>query len=449
MNNTNDLAPRFKITELGPLPEEWQVVRLAEVVQDSFSGGTPSTTIPQYWNGDIPWTTSATIDENAIFLSAFQRQISQLALRHSATKIAPKGCLVVATRVGIGKAVVPKINIAISQDLAALTLNYDIVDATFLALMFKSNICRASITAITRGTTIKGVPRKDLLGFLLPLPPLAEQRAIAYALRTVHHAGEATERVIAALKELKRSLMRHLFTYGPVPVGETGSVPLRESEIGPIPAHWQVVRLGEVFHIQQGKSLSPRSRSGDCMRPFLRTANVLWGRIDLGTLDSMHFEEEEEQRLALRAGDLLVCEGGNIGRTAIWNGQIHPCYYQNHLHRLRAIRSGVNPLFYMYWMETAWTLLNLYSGAGNKTTIPNLSRSRLASLLIPLPPLREQHEIARILQAVDAKIAAEEKRKEALRALFKTSLAHLMTARVRLPSAFVASFQEPPDVPRE
>ncbi len=199
------------------------------------------------------------------------------------------------------------------------------------------------------------------------------------------------------------------------------------TELGLLPEAWQVVRLGEVFEIQQGKSLSPKSRSGSQMRPFLRTANVLWGRIDLSHLDYMHFEENEEQRLALRPGDMLVCEGGDIGQTAIWNGQIQPCYYQDHLHRLHSIHSDVEPAFYMYWMETAYTILRLYGGAGNKTTIPNLSQSRLSSFLIPLPPFAEQQEIARILQAVDAKIAAEEKRKEALAALFQSLLAELMS----------------------
>ncbi|MEJ5349866.1 MAG: restriction endonuclease subunit S [Desulfosoma sp.] len=103
----------------------------------------------------------------------------------------------------------------------------------------------------------------------------------------------------------------------------------RLTELGPLPEEWRVVRLGEVFEIQQGKSLSPKSRSGSPMRPFLRTANVLWGRVDLSTLDYMHFEEAEERKLGLKAGDLLVCEGGDIGRTAIWNRQIGACYYQN------------------------------------------------------------------------------------------------------------------------
>lgn len=204
------------------------------------------------------------------------------------------------------------------------------------------------------------------------------------------------------------------------------------TELGPLPEEWEVASLGELFEIQQGKALSPRARTGGRKRPFLRTANVLWGRVDLGVLDEMHFGEEEEARLALVPGDLLVCEGGDIGRTAIWEGQLPLVLYQNHLHRLRPARAGVDPLFYMYWMQAAWLLLGLYGGAGNKTTIPNLSRSRLAAFRVPLPPLPEQRAIAEILRTVDRKIEAEESRKQALEALFKTLLHHLMTGKVRV-----------------
>lgn len=210
-------------------------------------------------------------------------------------------------------------------------------------------------------------------------------------------------------------------------VRATGRSPQRDTELGPLPEAWRVVRLGEVFDIQQGKSLSPKSRTGPRMRPFLRTANVYWGYIDLTSVDEMHFDELEEQRLALRPGDLLVCEGGDIGRTALWEGQLPLCLYQNHLHRLRSPREDVFPLFYMYWMQAAWTLLALYGGSGNKTTIPNLSQSRLAAFPIPLPPLAEQRAIAHVLRTVQRAKEASERVVAALKELKKSLMRHLFT----------------------
>jgi len=106
-----------------------------------------------------------------------------------------------------------------------------------------------------------------------------------------------------------------------------------ESLLGPLPKEWRMVRLGEVFDITQGKSLSAKQNKGIRPRPFLRTSNVNWDYLDVSKLDEMDFTEEE-QKFALQPRDLLVCEGGDIGRTAIWEGQMQGIYYQNHLHCL-------------------------------------------------------------------------------------------------------------------
>lgn len=185
--------------------------------------------------------------------------------------------------------------------------------------------------------------------------------------------------------------------------------------------------LSELFDIRQGKSLSPKHREGKNPKPFLRTANVYWGRIDLKTVDTMDFTENEVEQFRLKAGDLLVCEGGDIGRTALWNGGLDDCCYQNHLHRLRPTREDVYPNFYAFWMQAAYQVLNLYGGYGNKTTIPNLSQARLKTFGLPLPPFPEQRTIAAILSKIQQAIETQEKIIERTKELKKSLMAKLFT----------------------
>jgi type I restriction enzyme S subunit len=180
----------------------------------------------------------------------------------------------------------------------------------------------------------------------------------------------------------------------------------KETEVGLIPVDWDVVRLGDVFEIQQGKALSRKHQQGISPYPFLRTANVRWGRIDLSSVDEMDFTGKEVEKLALKPGDLLVCEGGEIGRIATWQLETGTYCYQNHLHRLRTTQGCVSSLFCMYWMQAAFLLLNLYHGAGVQTTIANLSRSRLSRFLLPRPPLPEQRRIAHVLGTIHQADAA-------------------------------------------
>jgi len=182
------------------------------------------------------------------------------------------------------------------------------------------------------------------------------------------------------------------------------------SEVGVFPTDWSVQRVDSLFDIQQGKSVSVANRIGDNQKFFLRTKNVLWGKFDLSELDSMHFTSIEESRLKLQFGDLLLCEGGDVGRTAIWNKPIDDCYYQNHLHRLRAKSDNeIDPQFALYWFWYAFEIANIYIGRSNVTTIPNLSQSKLGELHLPKPEINEQRRIAHIISTVQTAIEQQER----------------------------------------
>ena len=159
-----------------------------------------------------------------------------------------------------------------------------------------------------------------------------------------------------------------------------------------IPDSWEWVRLGTVFQHNTGKALNVSNRDGETLT-YITTSNLYWDRFVLDNLKTMPFTDSEVDKCTVQQGDLLVCEGGDIGRAAIW-GSNKPMRIQNHIHRLRAYVPVCTRFFYY--------LFYLYKGAGwiggKGIAIQGLSSNAIHNLLFPLPPLHEQE---RIVNAID------------------------------------------------
>lgn len=139
------------------------------------------------------------------------------------------------------------------------------------------------------------------------------------------------------------------------------------------PYDWSEESIGNIFTLQLGKMLNKKARETVPKFPYLGNKNVKWGRFDFSDLREMHFDEKERERFRLIPGDLLVCEGGEIGRTALWTGDLD-CYYQKAIHRLRVQSPArVDPRFILHFMRFA-AMHGLFADLSSQSSIAHLTR---------------------------------------------------------------------------
>ena len=154
--------------------------------------------------------------------------------------------------------------------------------------------------------------------------------------------------------------------------------------------NWEYKKLGDVCVSELGKTLNQSKDTGS-LRPYLCAVNVQWDSLDFTTLKQARFEEDELERYSVQKNDLLVCEGGDVGRAAIWN-QEKPMLYQNALHRLR-FSNNCNPRFYLFCLKHLKNKGVLDSRYAKGVTIKHLVKSALLSIQVPILPLEEQSRI--------------------------------------------------------
>ena len=292
----------------------------------------------------------------------------------------------------------------INQALMLIRLYYRDIERFYL--LYFDFILKEEAYKESKGTAIKNIPPFDVLkNFYIPIPPIEEQQRILKEvdrwMLLVDSIDSNKEHLESIIKQAKRKIL-YLAIHGKLVPQDPNDEPALEllkrinpdSEItcdngqyGKMPEGWCETILGELFEHNTGKALNSSNQEG-VMRDYLTTSNVYWDTFDLSVVKQMLFKENELEKCTVVKGDLLVCEGGDIGRSAIWNLDYDICI-QNHLHRLRP-KAELSVRFYYHVLKYLKDN-NMIGGKG--IGLLGLSSKELHKLPFPLPPYNEQQRI--------------------------------------------------------
>ena len=239
----------------------------------------------------------------------------------------------------------------------------------------------------------------------LPLPATSAQSAIVDYLDSetarIDALIDRKQRFIDLLLEKRTALITHAVTKGldPSAAMKDSGVPF----IGAVPSEWDVAPLYARYEVTLGKMLDAGQITGEHLAPYVRNADVQWDFANVSDLDEMDFKPEDRRKFALRPGDLLVCEGGEVGRTAVWRSDLE-CYYQKAVHRLRPrFRHADVPRFFFYVMYASAKAERFRVGS-NVATIGHLTATQLRHHRFAFPPMAQQVSIVEYLDEKTGKL---------------------------------------------
>ena len=272
--------------------------------------------------------------------------------------------------------------------------------AAYLHWALRSGFYEREFAVRSRGiwTSRLQLTARAFLDMPIVLPPLRDQVAIISFLDFVDSRIQrlilAKGRLIELLEEERQAIIYRAVTCGLDP-----SVPLKSSDVewlGDVPEDWDIIPLRLRYSVRLGKMLDAKRIVGSSLLPYLRNTDVQWDRINAENLPEMDISRDEQDRYTVKPGDLLVCEGGEVGRAAIWD-QPRLVGYQKALHRLRPRDGGRDKPRFLYYILRAMADLGLFKADGSESTIAHLTAEKLRRLRVPFPPAPEQEEIARQL----------------------------------------------------
>ena len=413
----------YKKTQLGYLPNNWDVVTLGDIA-DYINGYAFK---PEQWETKgRPIIRIQNLTGSSDTVNYFSGDLDN---RYFVTN----GDLLISWSASLDAFIWNRGEAWLNQHIFKIDNIHQNCDKGYLYFALKHII--GSIRAKTRGSTMKHITRKEFVATPVALPPLPEQRAIAHVLSTVRQAIDATEQVIAAAQGLKRSMMKHLFTYGPVPVDQADQVVLKETEIGEIPTKWEVISFGEISDFKNGINFK-KSQKGDNGYLTVDVLNMYSDGIDIGMDKLYRVDIDLTESYLLKPGDILFVRSSfkreGVGWASLFPGYKEPVTYCGFIIRARLETNVLNSEFLTYYFRLPSVRENLISKSG-KVAITNINQGNLSTVPVIVPKLSEQANIVDLLAIVENKIQTEIQKLSAQEQLFSSLLHHLMTGNVSVP----------------
>lgn len=367
------------------VPDGWRSLSLGNALSRAEGGGTPPRDVEEYWNGDIPWASVKDIVKGNGSIP--EEAITAAGLANSTSRVVAAGTNIFAARMGVGAVTRYPIDVAINQDLMALTPANGL-DPDYLYHWLRSK--KAAFAAVATGTTVKGIRKDLLLSFPIALPPLGEQRRIAEVLRSVDEA-------IAAARDVVDQAKSNLEAATSALMGSDSSS-----------ADWMHGRCDSFFVLQRGFDITEAQAAPGPYRVISSSGPTY-----------------SHSTFAVAGPAVITGRKGRLG-TVFYSEDA--CWPHDTSLWVKDFK-GNHPRF-VYWKLRQMDL-KAYDAA---TSVPTLNRNNVHALEIAFPPIAEQIDISETLDAMLLAIEQEEGQLVALQAIKSSVSRDLLSGNVRVPA---------------
>lgn len=357
-------------------------VKLGELC-NVCSGGTPKRSVPEYWNeGSIPWVKISDISSK--FISSTEEQITEAGLKGSSAKLLAPGTLLYSIFASIGAVGILKIPAATNQAIAGLSIRTDRIERDYLYHYLKSQEALAKSSG--RGVAQNNINLTILRGMEIPVPAIDEQRIIVEQLEMVAAQIKQAETQLAKLDSLVKSRFVEMF---------------EESDR----YNGSVYRLADIGEIASGITKGRKARDKELFEtPYLSTANVQAGRLDLSVIKTIDATMPEIEKFRLAEGDVLMTEGGDpdkVGRGAVAHNLPKNCIHQNHVFRVRLNRVILYPEYFEMFLQSPGCREYFFRASKQTTGIATINKTQLRNMQVLVPPIKAQEEFLAFASQVD------------------------------------------------